>query len=129
MSSQIVRRIKRLYPSVIKRFCSDCKYYAEGLCKMRGNMPVSGVSVACEIYFLFRDVSCSICEKRIKNYCPYYIYVRNLREAKKFGYDGMEFSVYPELNGYAILCLECWKEGIRARELTYGESGGEEVEE
>jgi hypothetical protein len=133
----VVERIVKVYPSYGKRKCRDCKFYTatqekthvyysktwktDGRCSQRGELEVLGDSEACEMYFQFKDASCSICGKPISNYCPISIYVRNLKELKRFGYDGVEFYV-SELKGYAILCLDCWKQGVKSEELTYGQT-------
>ena len=115
-------KLLRKYPLVRERKCTDCEFYREGLCyegypvsKPRGTPPNLE---ACHL-FKFRNATCSLCGKPLKNYCPHGIYVKNLRELKKFGYDGIEYFAFDH---YEILCLDCSEKGVKEGKLTYGES-------
>jgi hypothetical protein len=138
----IISSIKKYYPLISERRCRDCKHYipaksrehefyghvwkTDGKCTARFGLEVLGENEACEFYFHFKPpVVCSICGRLIKNFCPEGVYVANFQELKSSRYDGVEFFVSNEL-GYAILCLECWKKGVKSGELTYGEPPGME---
>jgi len=133
--SSFITQFKIFYPNVADRNCSMCRHYTpiqvtilrygeksrmvDGVCRVRSNIYTSSTSSACQ-HFRFKNPTCSICGKMVRNYCQWHVYIKDIKELRRFGYDGVEFQFLDK--GYAILCLDCWRKGVKLKLLTYGES-------